>query len=149
MDVDDDASTDSQGDQDEDNELEEPGDPECVVCGGDEGLAVCSECRDAYHYECHVPALRHAPRSTWRCQQCSSGINIQGGGRARKDRSKSALLRSGGSRSRRSGGSRVSSRSRRSGGSRRRRDYDEEDEEEDEEEPPRRSSGRSRSSTSK
>ena len=75
MDVDDDGEDDDADDDDE--EEEEPEDPECIVCGGDEGLARCSTCPSAFHYDCHNPPLRHAPRSSWRCQQCTSGIRIR------------------------------------------------------------------------
>ncbi|XP_064601605.1 tyrosine-protein kinase BAZ1B-like [Liolophura sinensis] len=52
-------------------------DENCLVCGGDEGLAFCSECPSAFHLDCHVPPLRHTPRSNWVCSQCKTGVKIK------------------------------------------------------------------------
>ncbi len=62
--------------QSEDSEQEEE-EINCEVCGGDEGLARCSYCSSAFHFDCHEPPLRHEPRSNWRCMQCKSGVRIR------------------------------------------------------------------------
>ena len=35
----------------------------CVVCGKDQDLLVCSTCPSVYHTDCHDPPLRRHPRS--------------------------------------------------------------------------------------
>ena len=78
------------GDSEEEPEEEDDHDTFCLECGGDEGLIPCSECKSAYHLDCHNPPLRREPRGNWSCCDCKAGIKRTTRWRAKR---KEALLR--------------------------------------------------------
>ena len=46
----------------------------CRICGIEENLIQCRQCRQYYHCQCHEPPLRCPPRSTtWMCNHCRNG----------------------------------------------------------------------------
>ncbi|XP_065654102.1 tyrosine-protein kinase BAZ1B isoform X2 [Hydra vulgaris] len=42
----------------------------CHVCETDGLVILCDTCPLSYHFDCHNPPLRHAPRGPWSCFEC-------------------------------------------------------------------------------
>ena len=62
----------------DDMDLSEQEESLCCICGVDNDLIRCNQCRLSYHCQCHEPPLRCAPRSTtWICNNCRNGISQQ------------------------------------------------------------------------
>ncbi|XP_064634719.1 tyrosine-protein kinase BAZ1B-like [Lineus longissimus] len=70
-----DASSDETVIDDDATEVEH--EDNCAMCGGDEGLILCSTCPNAFHLDCHDPPLRHPPRGRWECNPCRTGVKLR------------------------------------------------------------------------
>lgn len=63
------ASNPSQLEEDEQSDHEDL----CHVCKADGMMILCDTCPLSFHFECHDPPLRRAPKGAWSCFECRKG----------------------------------------------------------------------------